>query len=1367
MRPLDFLGRMKVKLGIVMVGAVVTAFVVNEVGINGGVPRDLRIAFAVFLALLMMQVLARGMTKPLREMAAAAQTIAKGSYGLRVTATSRDEVGELARAFNAMAADLAEVDRQRRELVANVSHELRTPITGVQAVLENVVDGVSPPEPEILGTALAQTQRLGRLVAQLLDLSRLDSGARPIEAEEFDLADLGGQAVREASLRRDDVTVVAQIEPGRHLTTADPSLLAQVLANLLDNAVRHSPPGGTVTLTSRASTDGTLEIEVADEGPGIPPADRQRVFERFSRLDAARAADAGGAGLGLAIAKEIAELHGGTLAVADGTGCHMVVTLPKAVREPAPAGRTLAAGRTPTGAVHARLPATRRSRTDTEAGSVKNPDSPVAAQPARTNGSLTTDVSPTAARPAFTEAAVEAALDLSSAPAGEQASPERGGVPRLESPTAPASPGGLLWRASAPAPNSTAAGESALVEAHAGPMPTSSANGSQAAPEQAEPQITQAPSTATDASQGNPFEPATTAITSHPTPAQADAESPAAQPAAFPAEAALPISPTAPADAAASTDARPLTPAVAAHSAPVSADPRSLPGSTADEAASANSGSRFAPADPVHAASASADSGSPTHSAVNSEAPAAPVHAAPISADFGSPVSPAVAAHSAAVPPPVSPIAHAVASTDSGSPVSADPRSFPALAVAADAAVPSADSGSAVIPAVPARATPLSADSGLLAASAAPAQAAASADPGALVSPAVPVVSSATTAQAPSGEPGSSSADGRTTPASSLRTAVTAPHPVVVPPDDRPPAPRGDTTPGGPPPGQSRQRMFEEPPPARSFGGAVVGGIIGALAGLLGGTVAAVFFGTGPNTEVQAAGAFLLFVCVGIAAGASLGGRVRSSEQAGGQFDAYTPPPLFPRPALPDTPSWVLPAAMGVGLVAAVCFPYAPTGIGVVLTAVALTLAVVPAIRHRVNAWSIAYSVAAYGLVSVALFRDADWLVGLSLLAAFAVASLAVSGGRGWAGVVRGLLSVGLAVFPVPWFLGGPVRRVLKRRSLLPVLVSLGVTAILLAVFGVLFVSADAVFSSFARELFSAPAWAGSLPVRIFLFVVFGVLAAAAILVALRPVVEPRVDYAPLSLARTLWIIPLVGVNLLFAAFVGVQISVLFGGSRRVLETAGLTFAEYARSGFFELITVSVFVLFIVAFCSVMIKGDRWIRATLLGLLCALTLVILASALHRLGLYTAAYGFTRLRASVGATIWWVAAVFVLVLLGGLIRPQVWLPKALVLLTAVSLLVFAVWNPDAQVAETQVSVRGVDRLDAHYLGRLSADAIPGLDRLPEPIRSCVLRDVIDVQDLRFPDPWNGWNLSRRQAAEILAAHPVDPSVTCEEKYRSAY
>ncbi len=326
MRPLDFLGRIKVKLGLVIVLAVATAFVVNEVGIASDISAETRIAVAVALALIMVQLLATGMTKPLREMAKAAQTIAKGSYTLRVLATSRDEVGELARAFNAMADELGAVDRQRRELVANVSHELRTPITGLRAVLENVVDGVSAPDPITMRTALAQTERLGRLVAQLLDLSRLDSGARLIEPEAVELAPLLEQAVREASLARDDVRLLLRA-PGGLALRADPDLLAQVLANLLDNAVRHSPAGGTVTVTATGEGAG-IRLAVADRGPGIPESARARVFERFSRLDAGRAADAGGAGLGLAIVKEIVELHAGSIRIDDCAGCRMVIDLP-------------------------------------------------------------------------------------------------------------------------------------------------------------------------------------------------------------------------------------------------------------------------------------------------------------------------------------------------------------------------------------------------------------------------------------------------------------------------------------------------------------------------------------------------------------------------------------------------------------------------------------------------------------------------------------------------------------------------------------------------------------------------------------------------------------------------------------------------------------------------------------------------------------------------------------------------------------------------------------------------------------------------------------------------------------------------------
>jgi len=329
MRPLDRLGSIKVKLGVVILATVAVTVLGLWAGRHLGVPLVLRGLIAAALGLAAVQFLARGMTSPLREMAAAASAMARGDYRRRVRATSRDEVGDLARAFNAMAAELADVDRVRRELVANVSHELRTPITALQAVLENLVDGVSEPDPETFRTMLAQVERLGRLVKQLLDLSRLESGAVPLERTEFRVEPLLEHAVREQKLHQPDVGVAVSVEPADLTAAGDPERVHQVVANLLENAVRYTPRGGTVEVRARRAPDG-VTIEVLDEGPGIPESEQARVFERFYRADAARASSDGGAGLGLAIARWIVDLHGGQIhpEPRDPHGCRMVVTLP-------------------------------------------------------------------------------------------------------------------------------------------------------------------------------------------------------------------------------------------------------------------------------------------------------------------------------------------------------------------------------------------------------------------------------------------------------------------------------------------------------------------------------------------------------------------------------------------------------------------------------------------------------------------------------------------------------------------------------------------------------------------------------------------------------------------------------------------------------------------------------------------------------------------------------------------------------------------------------------------------------------------------------------------------------------------------------
>lgn len=1164
LRPLDFLGRIKVKLGMVILLAVVAAFVVNEVGINAGYSRNVRVAVAVVLALIMVQLLARGMTKPLREMAAAAQTIAKGRYGLRVSATSRDEVGELARAFNAMAADLGEVDRQRRELVANVSHELRTPITALRAVLENVVDGVSTPDPATLGTALAQTERLGRLVAQLLDLSRLDSGARRIELEEVELRPLCEQALREAVLARDGVTARCEVPEGLS-ARADPDLLAQVLANLLDNAVRHSPDGGVVVLAAAREGAG-VRLRVTDPGPGIPPEDRARAFERFSRLDAGRATDEGGAGLGLAIVKEIVELHGGSIRVENGVGCRIAVDLP-------------------------------------ERSAMGTPSDPT---PVPTSAPVPTPI---------------------------------------------------------PAPDSTPT-----------PAPISTSP------------LNSAP---------------------NPTPTLALDPDPTLAPAPGPAS---PVS-----DAA----------GIPSGSPEVSPIPPIPPLSPASPVSRSGLGK---------ASGVSGAVGASNMSGREMETTSAPVSPHPPGD------APSGSVPSEGVPSETAPSERfLLGAPSSGTPISE---------VSASGVFPSGDLASG---------TPVS---------------------GASTS-GVPGSEVPASGDSPAGVRGSGGS------AAGHSHALAPPPPGALPPFAHEPVPSAAPSPRAP------GRNW-----AGAFAGLALGGFLGLFGGLAVGVIFGILFpllGVLVGAVVMVAGGFIGTV-VGAtpfppaspaappgpegarpAQGASGWGSgpprretVQREGTGGGSAGGYVAPPVFPRPNLPPTPRWMLPACAAVGLLAALALPYSDVGLGFVLVAVALGAAVLPVARRRITPWSAGLAVLAYALVAMAMFRDADWLVGPLLLAGFLLAALALSGaGRGWLGMARGGASVLLGVLPVPWFLAAPVRDMSLRRRVVPVLLGGGLALVLVLLFGSLFASADPVFAKLVEQVFLTQDWAQSMPLRILLFAGFAVVAASAVLVALRPVAQVPAPALRLTVSRGLWVIPLIALNLLFAVFVAMQVTVLFGSTRWVVSAAGLTYAEYARSGFFQLVVVSVFVLAIVAVASWVIElrgRERWLMAGLLGLLCALTVVVLASALHRLDLYVDAYGFSRLRATVEAVIWWLGAVFALVLAAGAVRltrhgRAGWLPRALVVTTGVALLAFAVWNPDLRVAETQVTIRGVGRLDQEYLRDLGAEAVPALDRLPEPTRSCVLRNLVVVDRLLTPDPWNGWNLAREQAREVLERRPYRTEVSC--------
>jgi signal transduction histidine kinase len=311
-------------------------------------------ALAAGIALLLARLLAIGMTSPLRDMARAAGEMAQGEYGVRVDSDSRDEVGQLARAFNRMSADLEQVERLRRDLVANVSHELKTPISALRAHLENLLDGVEQPDRATIQVMLQQSERLSRLVEQLLDLSRLESGDIPMERRAVPLQPLAAEVASEVAVARGNrVRIDVTVPDGLPALWADRERVHQVLFNLLDNAVRFTPPDGAVTVSAQRRSD-RCEVAVADTGPGIPAEHLPLLFERFYRVDPARARGDGGTGIGLAIARSVVEAHGGRIWAESRVGEGSVFRFELPLAPPDPGGEPLEqrGGRAPQPVLH-------------------------------------------------------------------------------------------------------------------------------------------------------------------------------------------------------------------------------------------------------------------------------------------------------------------------------------------------------------------------------------------------------------------------------------------------------------------------------------------------------------------------------------------------------------------------------------------------------------------------------------------------------------------------------------------------------------------------------------------------------------------------------------------------------------------------------------------------------------------------------------------------------------------------------------------------------------------------------------------------------------------------------------------------------
>jgi len=268
------------------------------------------VAVAIAVSVALAVVLASTLARPLRQMARAAERIAGGDYEARVPNVGPEEVASLADSFNKMARSLAEQERERRDFIVNAAHELRTPLTNLQGYLEALRDGVIAPTPEQFGSLHEEAQRLVRLSRSLDAL--VDNRARDGTAcQDVDMA----QAVRSAyevarpAFEAREIGVDISV-PARLVARAEPDGVAQVLANLLQNASRYTPAGGTASIRAESRRAQVL-VSITNSGDGIPPEDLPHVFERFYRVEKSRDAARGGAGIGLAIVKQIVEASGG------------------------------------------------------------------------------------------------------------------------------------------------------------------------------------------------------------------------------------------------------------------------------------------------------------------------------------------------------------------------------------------------------------------------------------------------------------------------------------------------------------------------------------------------------------------------------------------------------------------------------------------------------------------------------------------------------------------------------------------------------------------------------------------------------------------------------------------------------------------------------------------------------------------------------------------------------------------------------------------------------------------------------------------------------------------------------------------------
>jgi signal transduction histidine kinase len=284
-------------------------------------------------------------SSPLRRLASAANAIAQGDYDHRVAIQGPTEVQELAQSFNSMAEQVKASQQSQRDFLANVSHDLKTPLTSIQGFAQAITDGAARDPASVRRSADViqdQAQRMSRMVTELLDLARIESGQIVMRREAVHLDAVLRDCANRLALyaQQASVKLEVQVPDDLPVITGDGDRLAQAITNLLDNALKHTPEGGQVTLAARSLAGSSIvrrgktwpagvEVAVTDTGGGIPPEDLSRIFERFYQVDKSRPRG-GGLGLGLAIVKQIVEAHYGIIRAESvvGIGSRFTVTLP-------------------------------------------------------------------------------------------------------------------------------------------------------------------------------------------------------------------------------------------------------------------------------------------------------------------------------------------------------------------------------------------------------------------------------------------------------------------------------------------------------------------------------------------------------------------------------------------------------------------------------------------------------------------------------------------------------------------------------------------------------------------------------------------------------------------------------------------------------------------------------------------------------------------------------------------------------------------------------------------------------------------------------------------------------------------------------